>query len=455
MSSVPARPPETLFRHPDFRKLWSAETVSQFGTQVSVLAIPLVAILIVNASAFEVALLGTIEFLPFILFTLPAGVWVDRLRRRPILIVGDLARAASLISIPIAYELGALSMLQLYVVGFINGVATVFFDVSYQSYLPSLVDRDQLVEGNSKLEVSRSGAQILGPGIAGYLVGLVTAPVAILVDSISYLGSALFIFAIRRHEPTPDRHADEHGTPRGGMRQEALEGLRYVLGHPYLRSIAACTATSNLFNQFVYAILLVYLVRELGMTPQVIGLAFSLAAIGFLGGALIANRVAARIGVGITILVTALLGGPANVLIAAAPAAFAVPVIIAGLLLSGFSGVIYNINQVSLRQAITPQRMQGRMNATMRFIVWGTIPIGSVLAGVLATTIGLHETIWIGAIGSLFAFLFVLFSPVRSIVRMPEPADATAAALSGEVAPGEDDEGILVLGHEPLTPPDR
>ena len=361
----------------------------------------------------------------------------------------------ALATIPIAYELGVLSIYQLYVVGFITGVATVFFDVSYQSYLPSIVDRDQLVEGNSKLEVSRSGAQILGPGIAGFLIGLVTAPVAIIVDSVSYLGSALFVFAIRRHEPTPDRHADEHGRPRGGMRQEALEGLRYVLQHPYLRSIAASTAASNLFNQFVYAILLVYLVRELGMTPAVIGLAFSLAAVGFLVGALIANRVALRIGVGATIVIGAFLGGPANVLIAAAPVSIAVPVIIAGLLISGLSGVVYNINQVSLRQAITPERMQGRMNATMRFLVWGTIPIGSVIAGILATTIGVHETIWIGAIGSLFPFLFVLLSPVRSIVRMPEPADATAAALSGQVTPGEDDEGILALGHQPLTPPEE
>jgi len=206
----------SLLRHRDFLKLWSAETVSQFGTQVSVLAVPLVAILILGASAFEVALLGTVEMLPFILFALPAGVWVDRLRRRPILILGDLARAGSLASIPIAFELGVLSIWQLYVVGFVNGIATVCFDIAYQSYLPALVERDQLVEGNSRLEVSRSGAQIAGPGIAGILIGWVTAPVAIVLDSISYVASAAFVFLIRRPEPVPDRKVDGHGGPRAG-----------------------------------------------------------------------------------------------------------------------------------------------------------------------------------------------------------------------------------------------
>ena len=235
-------PRRSLLRHADFLKLWSAETISQAGTQVSLLAIPVVAVLLLEASPFEVALLGTIELLPFILFTLPAGVWVDRLRRRPILIAGDIVRAASLISIPVAYAAGVLSMPQLYVVGFINGIATVFFDVAYQSYLPALVERDQLVEGNSKLEVSRSAAAILGPGAAGFLIGAITAPIAIFVDSISFLASALFLVGIRRREPEVVRQVDEHGRVRSSMRRETMEGLRYVLGHRYLRAIAACTA---------------------------------------------------------------------------------------------------------------------------------------------------------------------------------------------------------------------
>src|SRR4029450_5589294 len=189
-----------LWRHPDFLKLWSAETVSQFGTQVSQLAIPLTAVLVLDASAFQVAALGTVEFLPFILFTLPAGVWVDRLPRRPILIAGDFGRAALLASIPVAYVLDALTLGQLYVVGFLVGICTVFFDVAYQSYLPALVEREHIIEGNSKLEISRSSAQIAGPGFAGLLIQAITAPYAILVDAVSFLGSGLFFFRISRHE---------------------------------------------------------------------------------------------------------------------------------------------------------------------------------------------------------------------------------------------------------------
>src|ERR671935_1242601 len=189
-----------LWRHADFLKLWSAQTVSQFGTTVSQVALPLVAVLVLDASAFQVAALGTVEFLPFLLFTLPAGVWVDRLPRRPILVVADLGRACALGSIPLAAAIGHLTLTQLYVAGFVTGTLTVFFDVSYQSYLPSLVERPELVEGNAKLEVSRSAAQIGGPGIGGLLVRAFTAPYAVLADAVSYLGSALFIFAIRRGE---------------------------------------------------------------------------------------------------------------------------------------------------------------------------------------------------------------------------------------------------------------
>ncbi|HZC32412.1 MAG TPA: MFS transporter, partial [Candidatus Bathyarchaeia archaeon] len=179
--------PDSVLRNRDFLRLWTAETISQFGTQVSLLALPLVAVTLLSATPFEVALLGTIEFLPFVLFSLPTGAWVDRLRRRPILIIGDLGRAAILSTIPIAYVLGVLTIWQMYVVGFVAGTLTVFFDVAYQSYLPSLVERDQLVDGNGKLEVSRTIAQTAGPAIGGGLIGLVTAPFAIIADAVSFL----------------------------------------------------------------------------------------------------------------------------------------------------------------------------------------------------------------------------------------------------------------------------
>jgi MFS family permease len=376
-------------------------------------------------------MLATVEFLPFILLSLPAGVWVDRLRRRPILIAGDLVRAAALISIPIAFALDALTIWQLYIVGFINGCATVFFDVAYQSYLPSLVERDQIVDGNSKLETSRSGAQITGPGVSGILIGAFTAPFAILLDALSFVVSALFLFAIRRHETAPEPQLNEQGE-RPSMRSEIVQGLRYVGRQRFLRSIAATTGLSNFFSNVVYSILILYLVRELLFTPEVLGLAFSVGAVGFLLGALIANRVASRFGIGPTIVGSTLMFGPSALLIAIAPPNMAVPFVAASVFVGGLGGAIYNINQVSLRQAITPERMQGRMNATMRFIVWGTIPVGATIGGFLGGVIGLHETIWIGAIGGAFVFLPVLLSPVRSLERIPEaePDDEPAASAA-------------------------
>ncbi len=439
-------PSRSLLRHPDFLKLWTADTISQFGTQVSLLAIPLVAVTLLQASAFEVALLGMVEFLPFILFSLPAGAWVDRLRRRPILIIGDVGRAVMLVSIPIAYALDALTIWQLYVVGFVAGTLTVLFDVAYQSYLPSLVDRDQLIEGNSKLQVTRTIAQTAGPAIGGGLIGLLTAPIAILVDSISYGISAFFVLLIRRHEPAPDRHVDEHGRQREGLRGEVAAGVRYVLGNPYLRGIAVATGTSNLFNNIAFATFIVYAVRELGLSATEIGIIFGIGNVGAVVGAVTGDRWGKRFGLGRTIVVSMFLGAPAILLIAVAPKDSPVPFLIAAGVLSGFAGVVYNINQVSFRQAITPQTMQGRMNATMRFIVWGTIPIGQLIGGVIATAMSLSAALWVGALGEFLAVVPLLLSPVHSLKVMPEPVDDGPGP--DEPAPGER------VGQDSDLPPD-
>jgi MFS family permease len=426
-----------LWRHSDFLKLWSAETVSQFGSQFTALALPLTAVIVLHASVFEIAALDVVVFLPFVLISLPAGVWVDRLPRRPILVVGDLARAALLVSIPIAYAFDALTIWQLYAVGFLVGIATVFFDVAYQSYLPSLVDRRSLVEGNSKLEISRSTAQLGGPGLAGLIVDLLSAPVAIVADALSFIGSALFIFRIRKAELVPERAAGSK--PR--MRTEIAEGLRYVFKHPYLKSIAACTATFNLFGSFWNAVLIVFAVRVLDLRPAVLGLAFSLGNLGALAAAFSAGRISKRFGVGRTIIGAASIGGPMFLLVAFAPHGnTALAVLGPALAVGAFANVVYNVTQLSLRQTITPERIQGRMNSVMRFVVWGTIPIGALLGGAFGTWIGLKETMIVGGIGCCLPFLPVLFSQVRGIREMPEPveepdivfdpllADAAAAA---------------------------
>lgn len=437
MTFIPTQPAHllrSLWRHPDFLKLWCAETVSQFGTQISLLAVPLVAVLLLKVDPFQFALLGTVEFLPFVLISLPAGVWVDRLRRRPILIIADLGRGVSLASIPVTYMLDALTIWQLYAVGFVNGVLTVFFDIAYQSYLPSLVDREQISEGNAKLETSRSVAQIAGPGVAGGLIAAISAPFAILADSLSFVGSALFVFLIRKRESAPEWQPGEHGPSRRDMRAEIGDGLRYVLRHRYLRNIAACTGLSNFFGGIAFSIFLLYVAREIGLSPGVIGLVLAVGNVGVLAGAVLANRIARTLGVGRTILLSAILFGPAVLLVPLAPreqGQLTFFMLAASGFIGGFATVVYNINQVSLRQALTPERMQGRMNATMRFIVWGTIPAGQILGGVIASAFGTAAALWVGAIGDLFGFLPILFSAVPSIRDIPSPVENEMPTTEG------------------------
>jgi MFS family permease len=416
---VSLRRPGGLWRHRDFRNLWAAETISVFGTQISQLALPLVAVITLEASAFQVALLGVIEFAPFILISLPAGVWVDRMRRKPILVTADVGRALLLASIPVAYWLDVLTIWQLYVVGFVVGILTVFFDVSYQSYLPSLVKRDQLVEGNSKLEISRSAAQLSGPGLAGLLVEAFKAPGAVLIDAVSFFASAVYLFRIKAEERAPTK-AERQAGP--GMKEEVKEGLRWVFGNRYLRWIAASTATFNFFGNIIFAVYLVFAVRVLELRPGVIGIVFAVSNIGYLVGALLANRLSRRFGVGPTIIMGAA-GSVSLLLLAAAPTSNPIPFLIAAQAISGMGIPIYNITQVSFRQAITPERLQGRMNSVMRFIVWGVMPLGALLGGALATWFGLRTAIWVGAIGMSLAVLPVLLSPVRTLRAMPEPAD--------------------------------
>ena len=403
-------------------KLWTAQSISMVGSEVTALAIPLTAIVVLGASAFEVAALGACLFAPWLLFSLPAGAWVDRLPRRPLLVAADVGRAVTLLSIPLAYAFDAITIWQLYVVAFAIGTLTVVFDVAYQSYLPSLVARDELPEGNSKLEVSRSGASLGGPGIAGLLIELVTAPVAIVADAVSYLVSAVFVGAIRRSEQPRERTA----TTR--LRAEIADGLRYVVRHPYLRPSMVYVAVFNFFAEILGAILLVYAVRELGLSAATLGVIFAVGNVGFLVGAFVAPRIASRLGVGPTLVSSAMLGGLAMFLVPLAPQSQPIPFLVAQGLLVGFAVVLYNVTGISLFQATTPDEMLGRMNASRRFVVWGVIPLGSLTGGALATVIGLRPTLFIGAAGASLAFLALAFSPLRSVRHVPdEPLPAAAA----------------------------
>lgn len=412
-------PSRSLLRHSDFRKLWTAETVSVFGDAITGLAGPIIAASVLNVTALEFSLLNAVGVLPFIVLSLPAGVWVDRMLRRPILIAADLGRAAAIATIPLAFALGTLSIWQLYAVALVVGALTVFFDIAYQSYLPSLVERQQLVDANGKLQITQSAASILGPGLAGLLIGTLGAPLAMLLDAASFVGSAGFLGWIRRPEPPVERPDPTADRPRPSMRFEIRGGLGFVLGHPWLRAIAATTGLSNLFGQIANAIFLLYVIREQGLSAEQVGVALSIGSVGFLAGALLAGRLARWLGLG-RALVLAALGFPFEwLIVAVAPGALILPAVVVSVMIGGFCGVVWNVNQVSLRQAITPPRMQGRMNASMRFIVWGTIPVGAVAGGVLGSLIGLQPAMLAGALGNFAAILPVALSPVRSLRTMP------------------------------------
>ena len=403
-------------------KLWLAATVSLMGSQVSQLAIPFIAAVVLDSSPLEVALLGTVEMAPFLLFALPAGAWLDRVRRRPVLIAGDLGRGLALLSIPIAYAAGGLTIWQLYAVGFITGSLTVLFDVADQSYLPALLGPEGLIEGNAKLSVPQAAAQIVGPGFAGGLIGLVGAPFAVIADAISFFASGGLISLIRKHEPKPERLVHT------SLRQEIAEGLRYVLGNRYLRMIAGSTATSNLGTSMAFATFPIFAYRELGLNVTLVGIVFGLGALGVLLGALVSAGLSKTIGVGPAIVVSMFVGGPATVLIGLMPSntPVAAALLFGSVFLTGLTAVVYNVNQVSFRQAITPLDMQGRMNATMRFVVWGTLPIGSLLGGVLASFLPVRTTILVGAAVASAAFLWVLLSPVRSLRVIPSDGASPA-----------------------------
>ena len=402
----------SLRHNRDFLKLWAGETVSLIGSQVTMLALPLTAVLLLGAGPFEMGLLTAAGYAPFLLIGLFAGVWVDRRRRRPILIAANVGRAALLAAIPLAAALGLLRIEQLYLVAFVVGVLTVFFDVAYTSYLPALVDREQLVEGNARLEVSRSVAQIAGPGTAGALVQLVGGALAVALDALSYLVSAACLWWIRAEEPPPAAERQDRG-----IWTDLVEGLQTIVGDPVLRAVAACTATLNLFGYVAQSVFVLYLVRDLGVAPALTGLVMMALGPGALVGALLAARMAARFGVGWTICAGPALSivPAAMIALAAGPPPVVLPILILALFLQGMLGTIYNVTQVSLRQRRVPDRLQGRMNATMRFVVWGTIPIGALAGGAVGEAIGLRPVLAIGIVGCILATLLVTLSPVRSV----------------------------------------
>jgi MFS family permease len=412
-------PADDLWRNRDFVRFWAGESVSLVGSQVTALALPFMAVLVLDASPAQMGLLGAVGFLPFLVVTLPAGAWIDRHDRRPVLIVANLGRAALLATIPLAAALHVLGMELLYLIAFAVGVLTVAFEVAYLAYLPSLVSRERLTTANGRLLASASAAEMGGPGLAGLLISIVGAPVALAVDAASYIVSAISLIGIARREPPPAPD------PAGGRHviAEIREGLQVTFGSPLLRAVAAEAATYNGLYQMIEVLVLLYFTRELGLDPTTIGLLFAVGAVGALLGSLVAGKLAARFGLGRTIAGSMVLGCAAPLLLplASGPPLVSGALIAASFFVGGFGVAISNVHVVSIRQTATPDRLLGRMNASYRTVVYGAIPLGALLGGVLGELIGLRETLTVAAVGLLLAPLWVLRSPIPGMRRLPPP----------------------------------
>lgn len=410
---------ESLVGHPvgaDFRQLWIGDTISQVGTQVGGIALPLLAVSVLGADAFQMGLLGTFESLAFLLVGLPAGAWVDRMSKRAVLVWGDVVRGLALLTLPVAWLLDVLTFPLVLVVATVVGVATVFFDVAYQSYLPSLVPSSRISEGNAKLQVSHSAAHVMGPGLGGLLVRAMGAPLVILLDALSFLGSVVFTLRIRHREEVAGKEQ------RRPLHVEVGEGLSFVLRQPLLRRIVATTSISNLFSSISGALLVLYAIDTLGIGEAGLGLALSVGAVGGLGGALAAEAVIRRVGEGRSIALSLLPTLPAVALLPLA-AGRSVPVAVAMLAVSGavlgIGVIVYNVAQVSFRQRLCPRPLLGRMNASVRFVIWGTMPVGAFLGGVIGSQAGVVTALWVAAAGQAVAVLPVLLSPLARMRDLP------------------------------------
>lgn len=412
------RPRGRLWLHADFTRLWAAQSASLVGSEITALAVPLLAVVALDATAAQMGLLAAAGTAPFLLCSLFAGVWIDRRTRRPVLIATDLIRFGLMLSIPVAAWFDLLSMPQLYLIAFLVGALGVLFEIAHYAYVPALVGKDQVVEANSKLQVSYSAAESAGPGVAGLLVQLATAPVAILLDALSYLVSALFLRRIEQVE-LPVAPAETRG-----IRAEIATGLRTLLGHRLLRPIVLGAIGDSIAQKAVAALFVLYATREFDISPLVLGAIFAAGGVGAIPGALLSAPVAGRFGVGRTIVAGWLIGSAAWLAVPLASGRLAAPTLALGMLLAGAAGTIVNIQQWSLRQIVTPDELQGRVTASHRFLVYGAFPIGALLGGWLGSTLGLRSAITICALAGLLPPLIVAFSPVRRLRE--QPSDTTA-----------------------------
>jgi MFS family permease len=413
--------PTGLWRDRDFVTYWAASAISDVGSQVTALALPLIGAITLGATAWEMGVLTAAGTAPILVIGLFAGVLVDRRRRRPVLIAADLLRAALLLTIPLASLAGALRMEMLFVVAFLAGALSLLFDIAHLAFLPSLVRREDLVEGNSRLEVTAAVAQVVGPGLGGGLIGALGAPLAIAIDAASYVVSGWLITRTRTREAARPPVAE-----RPGVWREIQEGLRGVFAEPVLRALMACSATINLFGRMFLAIYVLYMTRELGLGPVGVGLVLATGGLGSLAGALVGGPATRRFGFGPVLIGASLAFGLTGLLV---PLAVLFPRVALVMVIGAEFGqwmaiLVYYVAAITVRQLITPDRLQGRVNATIRFVAGGVMPVGALVGGALGGVVGLPLTLVIAELGTLLGVLWLIASPVRRLRALPHPAPA-------------------------------
>ncbi|MEV0993834.1 MFS transporter [Nonomuraea sp. NPDC050202] len=404
------------FRRRDFRLLLFGQTTTQLGTQVSGVAIPLLAVVTLDASPLQLGLVTASGTVAFALIGLPAGAWIDRWRRRPVLVAADVARAVLLVTIPLAAFLGMLTIAQLVVVSLLAGAARVFFDVGYQSYLPSVVGRAGLLAGNSAMETIRAGGQVAGPGVGGWAVTVLGAANVVLVQAVTFAVSAASLLAIRAPEPPPP--------PRplpGRLVAEIREGLAFVARTRVLRAVAITSAAGNFSFAIASAVSFVFMVRTLGLSPAAIGLVLAAGSLAALAGAALTPRLARRAGSARVIWLSLAVTGPIGLLSPLARPGWAVALLVAGTAAGELGQIVYAVTNVSLRQRLCPEHLLGRVNATMRFLMMGLFPLGALVGGVLGEAAGPRQALWTAAVVILLSPLpvYAALRGIRDVEDVP------------------------------------
>jgi MFS family permease len=410
----------SIWKDQRFLWLWSGQSVSALGDQFSALAFPVLAVTVLGATASDMGILNAFSTASFLLVGLIAGAWVDRLIKRQVMLIADLVRFLALLTIPVLWVSHSLQMWHIFVVAGILGLAQVFFDVAAQSLVPVLLPAEKIGGANGAMETSRQITHVGGPSLVGFLLGFLRAPLLILVDAITFLVSAFTLGMLRDQEvkaPKADRQP---------LVSEILEGLQFVRSQKLIRTIALTTGTNNLFGTMVFAMMPLYILRTLGVTTAQFGIMMSVGAVGGLLGAALCSRLIKLMGEGPLIVASAVLSGLAICLQVATilvPQQAQMPMLLATQFVESFTVLTYNITQVTARQRLCPPRLLGRMNATIRFFIWGVMPISSLIAGWIGNVYGVTTAMTIGAIGVLFSSAWVVFSPIRTMRELPNHAE--------------------------------